>query len=53
MLATKTGQVPVLGAVRHPPRYHETPTESDDRQDRHKAPTHPLIHPLSLQDVGT
>ncbi len=28
------------------------PRKSDGEQDRHKAPTHPPIHPLSLQDEG-
>ncbi len=32
---------------------HETPTKSCCRQDKHKAPAHPHIRPLSLQDGGT
>src|SRR5690348_11105836 len=28
------------------------PAESDGEEDRHKAPTHPHIHPLSLQNRG-
>ena len=42
------GLVPVLCAeVILPP--HDTSHESDGDQDRHKAPTHPLVLPLSLQ----
>src|SRR5260370_23647257 len=32
--------------------HHHTPTESPCDEDKHKAPTHPHIHPLSLQDGG-
>ena len=31
---------------------HVTPTASHYHEDKHKAPTLPLIHPLSLQDGG-
>ena len=34
------------------PHASQTPDESSGQQDRHKAPTHPLIHPLSLQERG-
>ena len=32
--------------------HHRTPTESRCHEDKHKAPTLPNIHPLSLQDAG-
>ena len=33
--------------------HHVTPTELRCHEDKHKAPTHPHIHPLSLQDEAT
>src|SRR5581483_10799115 len=36
----------------HPPTgHHVIPTESRCEKDKHKAPSHPRIHPLSLQGV--
>jgi hypothetical protein len=34
------------------PRASRNPDESYGEEDRHKAPTHPHIHPLSLQTGG-
>ena len=46
------GLVPVLRAGCDPSA-SRIPIESCCDEDRHKAPTRPLIHPLSLQDEGT
>jgi len=44
-----------VGALRlssggYDPRASPPPDESSGLQDKHKAPSHPRIHPLSLQD---
>jgi len=39
-----------LSSVGYDPRASPTPDESSGQQDKHKAPSHPRIHPLSLQD---
>src|SRR5581483_5134588 len=38
---------------RHRARHHKIPTEASCHQDKHKAPAHPRIRPLSLQDGET
>ena len=39
----------VLVGGRHLARHSQNPTESSYDQDRHKAPAHPHVRPLSLQ----
>ena len=39
-----------LSSLECDPFASRDPDESGCHQDRHEAPTHPLIHPLSLQD---
>src|SRR5581483_2401439 len=46
------GLVLVLVGERHPARHYEIPLESACHEDKHKAPTHPHIRPLSLQNRG-
>src|SRR5258708_4635351 len=46
------GLVPVLDGGRRPVRGSQPPYESWCEQDRHEAPAHRRIDPLSLQDGG-
>jgi hypothetical protein len=39
-----------LSWVGYDPRASPPPAEASGQQDKHKAPSHPRIHPLSLQD---
>jgi len=45
------GALCLSGAGRLAPAPHAMPTEAHSHQDKHKAPTQPRIHPLSLQDT--
>jgi len=40
------------GGLRHLVGSEQHPTEAHCDQDKHKAPSLPHIHPLSLQDAG-
>jgi hypothetical protein len=41
-----------LSSSGYDPSASRNPTESSCHQDKHKAPTHPRLRPLSLQDAG-